>query len=279
MIMPSRQPLLLLLLLLCIAILTPVHAQQKKQNYSILFVGNSYTFYNELPRIVQQMAQRKGIKTSVDTWLAGGATLQGLFHDEKASPIKQQIRQAKYDAIILQDQSQLPAYSPEESIEGVRQWCSLLNKNKVPKTRVILFQTWGRLEHTGFDTQMQDALTATYTKAAALHGCSVAPVGEAWRLWLSKPERAKLQELHLKDGSHPNLRGSYLAATVLFAIIYQRSASKLTTKFQLQGKRISLPLPESKQLQSCARLALKNMRDAAKSINKGDKSDAMPLIP
>ncbi len=266
MIQLSRHPLLTLLLLLCISLLIPAYAQEAKKSYSVLFVGNSYTFYNELPSLVQQMARRKGIKTDVDTWLAGGATLQGLYHDEKAAKIKQHVRQGKYDVIILQDQSQLPVYSPEQTIEGVRQWCSLLEKRKQQnkgQTRVVLYQTWGRLEHTGFATQMQDGLSATYAKAAALHGCSVAPVGEAWRLWLRKPERAQKQQLHLGDGSHPNLRGSYLAAAVLYGVIYLRPASKLTTKFELKGKRIALPSAESKQLQACARAAIKDMREAA----------------
>ncbi len=240
---------LILLLLPSLAL-----ADKKQKQYRILFVGNSYTFYNDLPSIIAGMAKSKGITTEIDRLLEGGATLQGHFHDEKADKVKHKISQGEYDVVILQDQSQIPAISPEDSIEGVKKWASLLPLAKQQKdaTRLILFQTWGRGEGGVFDTEMQDQLTATYKKSAELAGAEVAPVGEAWRKWYADADRAKNMPLHAGDGSHPNLRGSYLAALVLYKTIYKLNPVQTANHIIVGDKKVSMPSKEGKLLKQCA---------------------------
>ncbi len=244
---------------------TSAEARREKV-YNILFVGNSYTFYNDLPAMVQEIARRKSIRMDCDRLLEGGANLQGHFHDEKSDKLKERIKSRRYDAIILQDQSMMPAISPEETLDAVRKWASLLPKeneenSKVPK--LILFQTWGRMHPEGFDTDMQDKLTACYQKAADLHGGVVAPVGEAWRLWLSDSQRAKEYPLHVADGSHPNLAGSYLAASIIYATIFNKEIKSLDRSFNISNKQVTIPSDLAKKLQSCARKAIKDSMSSA----------------
>ncbi len=238
---------------------------RREKVYEILFVGNSYTFYNDLPAMVQEIANRKNIRMECDKLLEGGANLQGHFHDEKSDKVKEKIKSRRYDAIILQDQSMMPAISPEETLDAVRKWASILPKenetnSQVPK--LILFQTWGRMDPNGFNNEMQDQLTACYQKAADLHGAQVAPVGEAWRLWLSDSKRMKEYPLHVGDGSHPNLAGSYLAASIIYATIFDKEIKNLTTRFSISGKRVTVPSELAKKLQSCARASIKKASEA-----------------
>ena len=58
-----------------IVVLTPifVFSQQTKE---VLFLGNSYTFYNDLPNMVKQIALSFGDTLHYDQNTPGGATLQ-----------------------------------------------------------------------------------------------------------------------------------------------------------------------------------------------------------
>ena len=67
---------------------------------------------------------------------------------------------------------------------------------------------------------MQDKLKATYCRLASESGAEVAPVGLAWAKVLEEQPKTVL---HAKDGSHPTRLGSYLAACVIFATIYDVS--------------------------------------------------------
>jgi hypothetical protein len=82
---------------------------------------------------------------------------------------------------------------------------------------------------TGFG-HMQDSLTRAYKLVADSVGGWIAPVGEAWRLVIDESGMV----LHDGDNSHPNLRGSYLAACVFYASIFRKPSEGLTFTAGLQ---------------------------------------------
>ncbi len=247
-----------ILLLLCALVLSLGSTlTAKTKNLRLLFVGNSYTFYNDLPSNIQNLAQKKGFNCKVEHILAGGACLAGHYNDEKNKAIKKRLSAGEFDAIILQDQSQLPYYSPEESIAGIGQWAKLLPQGG--KTRCILFLTWAHLNEGKHDDAMQDGLSKTYRAAAKKWGAELAPVGEAWRLWL---KQSNAPALHVEDGSHPNARGSYLAALVLYAQIFQQKPTKLSRQLIVKRRKFNIPSKEAQKLQACALKALQNERQA-----------------
>ena len=67
---------------------------------------------------------------------------------------------------------------------------------------------------------MQKDLTDAYFAIARELGATVAPVGIAWQNAFK--ENPKLV-LHDPDQSHPNAAGSYLAACVFYAILYDKT--------------------------------------------------------
>jgi hypothetical protein len=70
--------------------------------------------------------------------------------------------------------------------------------------------TWAR-RHT---PDSQKAITQAYTSVAAEINAMLIPVGSVWQTFLQKHDHPDLYD---KDGSHPSLGGSYLAACVFFA--------------------------------------------------------------
>ena len=99
-----------------------------------------------------------------------------------------------------------------------------------PKARSVLYETWARHADcwkegkaepgVGKDpAEMQARIRKWYQHAASqTDGCVVAPAGDAWEL---NYQNSAAVRLHAKDNSHPTLNGSYLAALVIYATIYQ----------------------------------------------------------
>ena len=90
---------------------------QIKDTLNILFVGNSFTFYWNLPSLVNEMCNYSG--NIVDTYqsTAGGATLKQHWVGDKNLKTMDLLKKNKYSLIILQDHSQNPILKTKESLE------------------------------------------------------------------------------------------------------------------------------------------------------------------
>jgi hypothetical protein len=206
----------------------------------VLFLGNSYTFVNNLPGLVAALAHSAGDSLYYDNNSPGGYTLgwQPIAHSTDPVSLGK-IGQGDWDFVVLQEQSQTPA------IPALRDSCmypgSIILHDSVksanPCTRVLFFLTWGRRlggiqcftsnycspDFADFD-QMQDSLTVAYKGIADSLGDWIAPVGEAWRYVINNNQVV----LHAGDDSHPNFKGSYLAACVFYDIIFGKRSFGLS---------------------------------------------------
>src|ERR1700678_4557176 len=72
----------------------------------ILFVGNSFTYYHDLPKMVAELAKAgKQPKLIYERETPGGCTLEKHWKDGKALA---KIQSRKWDFVVLQEQSQIP---------------------------------------------------------------------------------------------------------------------------------------------------------------------------
>ncbi len=226
------------------ALFFSVSAQVKR----VLFLGNSYTYVNDLPKLIRDLASSAGDSLFTDSNTPGSYTLgySPLQHLTNSVSIGK-IRKGRWDYVVLQDQSQLPA------IPALRDSCMLPASVKLydsvkrynPCAQVLFYLTWGRrvggvqcfvpnycsVAFADFG-QMQDSLTRSYMLAANLINQPVAPVGEAWRLVLDNTSIV----LHGSDGSHPSINGSYLAACVFYSSIFKKPSSGLPFTGGLQAE-------------------------------------------
>lgn len=192
----------------------------------VLFIGNSYTFANDLPGLLVKLStagRQRRIVTAMEA--PGGCTLEQHVRDGRAGKA---IASRPWDYVVLQEQSQIPVVAPERMLE----WGPKLDEAVRERgARSLLFQTWARAGQ----PDMQPPLVAAYDRLArtcngargAEGGVTVVPVGEAWRLALADdPPPA----LHVADGSHPSPAGTYLAACTFYAVIHGRSPVGLPAK-------------------------------------------------
>lgn len=216
--------------LLYISILTfslSLIAQEEKQ---VLFIGNSYTYANNLPDLIHQIALTKGNSLSYNNHTPGGST---LFQHASNANVQSLFASNQWDYVVLQEQSQRPAFPPNQVADEVYPYAeSLCTDMREENTCVqpVFFMTWGRENGDQQNCQnytplctyegMQDRLTNSYTEMAQDNEALLAPVGLAW-----KNIRAAHPQINLytSDGSHPSIQGSYLAACVFYAVLFNDS--------------------------------------------------------
>ena len=174
----------------------------------VLFIGNSYTGVNDLPNVVARLGESAATpwRFDVGQYTPGGQTLEG--HD--ADPMVDGLIDQGWDYVVLQDQSQQPWWGPPLDVKPAL--LSLDAKIRAASAETVLYMTWARQ---GNDFNQNMLVDSYYVHGADAVGARVAPVGRAWERALRDPTMT----LHADDGSHPNPRGTYLAACVLYATL------------------------------------------------------------
>lgn len=201
---------------------------QSSKVMKVLWIGNSFSFYNEMPTMVQDIASTQNVKLKITRFLKGGERFSGHLTNEK---LIEALQDGGWDYVILQGYSSTPAYSTRSVIENVYPYAHTLDslaKAHSPLVKVIYYMTWGHkngnVRQTSYPLDdnydmMQERLKTSYLEMAHENDSWCAPVGMAWQeLRHQYPDF----ELYQKDNFHPSVMGSYLAANVLFTTIYQK---------------------------------------------------------
>ena len=187
----------------------------------ILFIGNSYTFFNDMPNLLEALAKENGKELYVDSVTKGGRRLYENLKegDENGEKIKSLIKENDYDALILQEQSFLAIVDYESFLGGIRDLVAL-----VKAKRNILYATWGRktgsekLTELGLTSEeMTNKLTEAYISAAKSVGAEISHVGKTF-LKISK-ELPNL-DIYKPDLSHPSYLGSVVAAICHYRTLF-----------------------------------------------------------
>jgi Domain of unknown function (DUF4886) len=206
----------------------------------VLFIGNSYTSFNELPEIFAQLAASAGHQVSAFSETSGGKSLQWHWYNSAAVS---RIQAEKWDYVVLQDMSLQTVCDLELFHEYVDRFVSCI---KAAGAQAVLYMTWAR-QHL---PEMQEEISGAYQAAAQRTGAGLAPVGRAWDKYLKENSGAVL---HVEDRSHPTFAGSYLAACVFFATIFKTDPTELTEQLKHSpGATVSLDPEMARVLRKCA---------------------------
>ncbi|MBN1876422.1 MAG: SGNH/GDSL hydrolase family protein [Anaerolineae bacterium] len=187
----------------------------------ILFIGNSYTYFNDLPGMLQDLAQAAGKPLETAAVTSGGKSLEWHLYSNPAT--LDAIDKGGWSFVVLQDYSLQTITDPDKMRSAATSLAARICK--VGATPV-LYLTWAR-QHI---PEMQDTITKMYVQIACEIDARVAPVGEAWRK-VRAAEPALV--LHTEDRSHPNILGSYLTACVFYAIFFKETPVGLPATFGL----------------------------------------------
>ncbi|HXX86544.1 MAG TPA: SGNH/GDSL hydrolase family protein [Casimicrobiaceae bacterium] len=175
----------------------------------ILFVGNSYTSRNDLPRLVSELAAAAPLPRQVHTQaiVAGGASLKRHWN---AGKVQAALAAEPWDYVVLQEQSTLPYKNPQRYHDNVRLFQPEIARHGA---RTVLYLTWSRHQ----TPERQDEITRAVEVIGAEVGALIVPVGPAWHLAMNRDPSIAL---YVADGSHPSAAGSYLAACVFVTALF-----------------------------------------------------------
>jgi hypothetical protein len=210
---------------------------------SILFIGNSYTYFNNVPETVAAlMANGAGCHVQVRMIAPGGAQLRQQWTDDRT---RAALSERKWGYVILQEQSTLGrdyyvdgdarVVGDELFAPAAALWSKAARD---AGSQPVFYLTWSRKA----TPEDQAALNHAYFSAARQANAPVAPVGIAWQL--VRRERPDI-DLYWKDGSHPSPAGSYLAACAIYVTILHRDPRGLPrritgTPISVEGKPVDL---------------------------------------
>jgi hypothetical protein len=176
----------------------------------VLFVGNSYTYVNMLPEMLQKLAIAGGQSMEYRMITPGGSSLNQNW-DQGLAP--KAIAEGGWDYVVLQEQSLRPITNAANMHIYARLFDGEVRK---AGARTVFYVTWPRKNA----PDQQATLTAAYSSIATELGALSCPVGPAWAgVHKKQPDL----ELYQSDGSHPSPEGTYLAACVFYNVLFGKS--------------------------------------------------------
>lgn len=172
----------------------------------VLFIGNSHTFFNDMPYLFKQICLENNINVDV-TMLARG--YKGLDYHCREPETRFNILYGNYDYIILQHlQSGFDKDVLFKSTEIIKKIADSRTNSKI-----LLYMTWTLKSER--DKQLD--MTNGYIEAGHKLNVPIIPVGVAWwRYFDMYPNN----NLYFKDDKHASPLGSTLVAYTIFYSIF-----------------------------------------------------------
>jgi hypothetical protein len=187
----------------------------------VLFLGNSYTYVNDLPTVFRDLARAGGQNVETGMVANGGET---LAQHAVSTVSLDAIRGSSWRFVILQEQSEIPALASAWQGQMFPAAETLVAAIRATSATPILLETWAHRDgwpEEGLDhAAMQAAISEGYRSLGTDLGVAVAPAGDAWQAVLRHDPAIDLWQ---PDGSHPSPDGTYLAACVLYTSIFKIS--------------------------------------------------------
>ena len=196
------------LAILMFSVTTAYGQNNDKKTYRLLFVGNSLTYYNNLPELVKKQAKKQGVRIKyemvakpnyaiVDHWVEG--------------EVQKLISKHKYDYVIVQQGPSSQQEGRQMLIESGKDYAQLC---KDSNATLCYFMVWpSRTYYYTFDGVIKN-----HKAAATLNDAILLPVGEVWKDYF---DRTNDFQYYGEDGFHPSLLGSKVAAWVIVEHLFK----------------------------------------------------------
>lgn len=227
-----------------VLLLTCFSCSEPQKTTRILFVGNSYTYRNNMPKLFEKIAESKGDQVEVSHVTRGKYT---FYLHAKRKKLYRALTKEKWDVIILQGSSRDMLRDStrfrKKTYPALDKMIGMIQRNQ-KDAQVYFYMTWPyrkgdpKTERFSNPDSMLQAVASGYDNLRTRYKIPIIPVGKVWRSYVIKyPE----SNLYLKDNSHPTYEGSYLVACTMYSAIYGKSpvgADPLAMRNQEEHKRI-----------------------------------------
>lgn len=208
--------------------------------FRVLFIGNSLTYANDLPGLLDALADSAGVeRTYVEAVAYPNFALEDHWAQGDALAA---IRRGGWKYVIMQ---QGPSALPESRVNLILWGKRFASEIRSAGATPALYAVWPSVDRS-FDFPR---VVESYRLVADSTSALLLPAGSAWL------EAARLDptlQLYGIDGFHPSLEGTYLTAMTIFGRLYQRSAIGLPAQVRLAGGVLAIPATVAEALQRAA---------------------------
>lgn len=198
---------------------------EEKDTISVLFVGNSFTYFFNLPQVVAAMANTQGINIVTRQSTVGGSNLEQHWKAQKGTRTRKLLDSLTWDYVVLNNHSLSTINTPEDFTEYGTKFVELIrSKGATP----IFMQTWGYQSN----PLLINPITKGYREISQATNTDLVPCGElfaAARNW--RPDLQLFQ-----DDKHPSSNGTYLLGLAFFKYFTGLKTSDIPTRLTTTDK-------------------------------------------
>lgn len=221
----------------------------------VLFVGNSLTYVNNLPRMVQAIAEAQpdGPHIETATFTAPGGRLEARWEDGAAQKV---LRDRHWDALVLQEASGLPICmgSTEhrrdrecrDSERAHRRFAKLASNNHV---RVLVYATWGPNESWNLALERGHEVLMRVMRGTGAD-VELVQATSALNRYASRYSRKQTRP----DGVHASISASLVIAALMYRAITGHAALAHDMELDFRLLPANAPMNPSLPLESQAHL-------------------------
>ena len=208
----------------------------------VLFIGNSLTYYHELPNIVERLGALAGDTIRTASLAKPDYALLDHMADGGA---RAAIGRERWNVVVMQQGS--------SALDEGRTWLYQGVDSLAPLIRAAggtpaLYEVWPTADR-AFDVAK---VRESYLTAALRVNGDFYPAGTAWQeAW----KRDSSLVLYASDGLHPSPTGSFLAALVMYEHLTGKDARNLPAVAYADGGPLTLSASTIRLLQEAAHAA------------------------
>ncbi|AEA42702.1 DUF4886 domain-containing protein [Fluviicola taffensis] len=199
---------------------------ESQKTIRVLFVGNSYTYRNNMPKLFEEIAKSKGDDISVTHITRGKYT---FYLQAKRKKLERALRKENWDVIVLQgssrDMLRDSVRFKEKTFPALDKLLGLIHTTQ-KQAKVYFYMTWPykngdrKIKRFANPDSMLMAVSDGYSNLRNRYKTPVIPVGKVWRAYSLKYPKSNL---YVRDNSHPSYSGSYLVACTMYSVIIGKS--------------------------------------------------------
>ncbi len=195
------------ILILSLFVSTCFAQKPLERKVKVLFVGNSLTYTNNLPNLVQKKAKENRIDLEVAMMAFPNYALIDHWEDGK---VQQMIREEAYDYVFIQQGPSSQPYGREVLFTYGKKFKDLCQTHN---SELVFFMVWPSQTY----YHIFEAVIRNHEDAAKAINVVVCPVG---RIWKDHFDKTKDFSYYGSDGFHPSLKGSLAAAEILVNCLF-----------------------------------------------------------
>ena len=222
-------------LMLCISLIAGLFQtgySQRADSIRVLFVGNSFTYFYNLPQVVSAMAKSQGVNIYTRQSTVGGSNLEQHWKGEKGTKTRDILKSGHWDYVVFNNHSLSSIDTPESFMEYGKKFADLVRQGG---GKPVFMMTWAYKSN----PLMQTKITEMHKQLAQEARADYVPAGPlfaAARNW--RPDL----ELFFDD-KHPSSNGTYLLGLAFYKYFSGKSTAKIPDRITCkdwQGEKLYL---------------------------------------